>query len=106
MNKIQELQNQLSTEENDLKALGIQKKLTREIKNDKFLDHWLPQIQAKTKVIIDPKMDKYTLQLEKHGIVDYFPKSNRLLIRKTNKWKDKGIVLLINELKLQRESNG
>ena len=102
MNKIEQLKKELSEVDNDLKALGIKKKLNREIKNDRFLDHWLPQIQAKTEVNIDPKMDKYSLKLEKYGIVDYFPKSNRLLIRKTNKWKDKGIVLLINELNLQR----
>ena len=100
MSKIKELQDQLDTEDNDLKALGIAKKLSREVKNEKFTTKWLPLIQEKVKVQIDEKMDKYTMTLMNHGVIDYFPKSNRLLVRSKNQWYNRGLGFLINELKL------
>jgi hypothetical protein len=105
MTKKEDLIHQLNTEDNDIKALGIVRKLNRETKNERFLDYWLPKIKQIVDVTVDPKMDKYTMTLSKHGIVDFFPKSNRLLIRKTNTWKNQGLVMLIDELKLRTVSD-
>lgn len=35
---------------------------------------------------------KYSINSNSHGIVDYYPKSNRLMIRKSNKWLDNGFL--------------
>jgi hypothetical protein len=99
--KIQELTEKLSHEDNDLVAMGIERKIAREKRNDRFLDHWLPIIQSKYTVKIDPLMDKYSIEPTSKGIVDYYPKSNRLLIRTSNTWKSGGLALLINLLKLK-----
>lgn len=37
---------------------------------------------------------KYTIFTEKHGTLDYFPRSNRLLVRKGNKWDSNGAFKL------------
>jgi hypothetical protein len=99
--KIQELTEKLSHEDNDLVAMGIERKIAREKRNDRFLDHWLPLIQSKCTVKIDPLMDKYSIEPTSKGIVDYYPKSNKLLIRTSNTWKTGGLVILINLLKLK-----
>jgi len=99
--KIDELTEKLSHEDNDLKAMGIIRKITREKRNDNFLDKWLPRIEAKCTVTVDPNMGKYTIQPTPKGIIDYYPKSNRLLIRTSNTWKDGGLAILINLLKLR-----
>ena len=99
--KLKELEDKLKRENNNLKAMSIAKKITREKRNDRFLDHWLPLIQAKCTVKVDPLMDKYSIEPTSKGIVDYYPKSNRLLIRTSNTWKSGGLVFLINLLKLR-----
>ena len=99
--KIEQLTELLAHEDNDLRAMGIAKKLTREKRNDRFLDQWLPLIEAKCNVTVDPNMDKYTIEPTSKGIIDYYPKSNRLLIRTSNTWKSDGLVVLINLLKLR-----
>jgi hypothetical protein len=85
----------------DFNAMNAAKKITREKRNDRFLDHWLPLIQSKYTVKIDPLMDKYSIEPTSKGIVDYYPKSNKLLIRTSNTWKTGGLVILINLLKLK-----
>jgi hypothetical protein len=85
----------------DFNAMNAAKKITREKRNDRFLDHWLPLIQSKYTVKIDPLMDKYSIEPTSKGIVDYYPKSNKLLIRTSNTWKTDGLVILINLLKLK-----
>ncbi len=42
---------------------------------------------------------KYTFNTEKYGTIDFFPASNKLLIRKNNKWIDSGHNILNNLLK-------
>lgn len=85
----------------DFNAMNAAKKITREKRNDRFLDHWLPLIRSKYTVKIDPLMDKYSIEPTSKGIVDYYPKSNKLLIRTSNTWKTGGLVILINLLKLK-----
>ena len=85
----------------DFNAMNAAKKITREKRNDRFLDHWLPLIRSKYNVKIDPLMDKYSIEPTSKGIVDYYPKSNKLLIRTSNTWKTGGLVILISLLKLK-----
>jgi hypothetical protein len=85
----------------DFNAMNAAKKIVREKRNDRFLDHWLPLIKTKYTVTLDPLMDKYTIEPTAKGIIDYYPKSNKLLIRTSNTWKTGGLVILINLLKLK-----
>ena len=47
MTNTDKLREQLATEENDLKALGIGKQLIREERNEKFEETLLPKLQTK-----------------------------------------------------------
>lgn len=100
MTNINELREKLAAEENDLKALGIGKKLIREERNERFEETWLPKLQAKCNVKCDAKMYRYTFESNGYGVIDFYPKSNLLLIRKLNKWIQPGLRWIITEFKL------
>lgn len=100
MKKTEELRNKLGTEENDLKALGIGKCLIREERNERFEDTWLPKLKEKVNVIANVPAGKYTFTLEAYGIIDFYPKANKLLIRKSNKWRKPALQWIINVLHL------
>ena len=46
-----------------------------------------------TKITIDDKN-----RLNKYGIIDFYPKANKLLIRKSNKWINQGLKWIITKL--------
>ena len=103
MTNTDKLREQLATEENDLKALGIGKQLIREERNERFEDKWLPKLQAKCNVKHDAQMGRYTFELNGFGVMDFYPKANKLLIRKLNKWKKPALKWLIAEFHLETD---
>lgn len=100
MTKSEELRNELLSEENDLKALGINNRLIREERSESFEYKWLPKLQAKCNVRHDAQMGRYTFELNGFGVIDFYPKSNKLLIRQLNKWQKPALKWLIAEFNL------
>ena len=100
MNKKKQLYQQLREEDNDLKALGISTKIIREERVQKFEDVWLSKLQEKCNVRHDPTSNRYTFELNGYGVMDFYPKANKLLIRKLNKWQQPGLQWLIKEFNL------
>jgi hypothetical protein len=96
MNKSEELKLKASQEENDIKAFGILTKALRESRSEKFIDGWLKPLSMRYDVI--ENNHKYTITTQKYGILDYFPKANKLLIRRDNKWVKPGLQWIINKL--------
>lgn len=94
MNTSKDLEQQASLEENDIKAMALHIKALREKRSERFIEDWLPILQDKYSVI--HKDHKYTITTQKFGIVDYFPKANKLLIRQDNKWIKPGLKFIIN----------
>ncbi len=60
-----------------------------------WLEFWLPQFQDVTNVIHRDN-DSYTMSC-RFGTVDFYPASDRLLIRGSNEWKSKGLAILKKE---------
>lgn len=96
MKQSEELLQLARKEENDLKSMGMYIKALRASRSEKFEDGWLLPLSDRYKV---DKIDfKYTITTESFGILDYFPKANKLLIRKDNKWIKPGLKWMINNL--------
>jgi hypothetical protein len=76
---------QAACEESDYKALSLHTKSIRQARLERFEDYIIPFNGQK--VVIDTQTDTF-------GIIDYFPKANKLLIRKTNDWKTQGLKWL------------
>lgn len=104
MKKSDEIKEELSKEDNDLKALGLHTKLNRENRKELFEDVWLPKLQDETDVVIDSENSKYSIYSVVFGTIDFYPKANKVLIRKQNKWiKGNGLNWLIKHFDLKLE---
>jgi TPP-dependent 2-oxoacid decarboxylase len=93
-----ELRKQAEIEENDLKALGLYTKVLREERFERFENYKDKLLQAGYNLTEFESQGKFTIEPTKFGVVDFYPKSNKILIRKNNKWITGGIKWIINNL--------
>ena len=92
------LTKQAQEEENDFRALGLHTKALREARLEKF-DDYIMLLQQKECIIVPFNGSKVIIDTQtKHGIIDYFPKANKLLIRKSNKWVQPGLKWIVTNL--------
>jgi len=94
MKKSEELYQAAAEADSDFKALNLRTKGLREARVERFLEQdYSEQLIAKgctilpfngNKIVIDTQTDKF-------GVLDYFPKANKVLIRKSNQWKNQGL---------------
>lgn len=97
MKESEKLYLQLDQVENEFEAMAIQRKIVGAERVEKFEFAYLPKIKAKFPV--DNSIEyRWTIETDTHGIVDFYPKANNLLIRRTNKWKKPGLKWIINNL--------
>ena len=99
--KSEQLLHESRTEENDSKSWNLHTKSLREARLERFEEGEYIQLLKDSnclvipfdgrKVIIDTQTDKY-------GILDYFPKANKVLIRKDNVWKAHGLKWMFENL--------
>lgn len=82
--------------DNDLAALGKYTKVLREERKEKFEETWLERLQEQTEVTKRDN-ESYTFD-SKYGIIDFFPKKNKLLIRKQNKWKKPALKFIVRNI--------
>lgn len=100
LNKSQKLREEAQKEDNDLKYMGKMKKVLREERLERFENGYKEKLEANnyivlpfdgTKVVIDTQIDTF-------GVIDYFPKANKILIRKRNLWVVGGLKWINNNL--------
>jgi len=82
--------------DNDLAALGKYTKVLRAERKEKFEETWLKKLQEQTKVT-KRYNGSYTFD-SKYGVIDFFPKANKLLIRKQNKWKKPALKFIVSNI--------
>ena len=93
-----ELRKQAESEENDLKAMGLYTKVLREERAERFENYKDKLLQAGYNLTEFEAQGKFTIEPTIFGIVDYYPKSNKVLIRKENKWITSGLRWIIGSL--------
>jgi len=71
-------------------------KFLKKYRDDIFVDKMLPKLQKKYKINIEHSC-RYVIHTD-NGIIDYYSKANKLLIRKENKWVKPGLQWIINNL--------
>jgi hypothetical protein len=86
MSNINKLLEEANAEENDLAYIGKIKKYNRAKRESDFERDYAEKLKE---IGFSPVGDKWT-----NGVVDYYPKSDRLLIRKGNIWKKHGLNYL------------
>lgn len=94
MDKLSELRKQYVEEENDLVAMGIYKKIKRE-ENLKFSEFFKDKLLAAGFNLTEhDDQGKITISPTEFGVIDFYPKANKVLIRKRNKWIHPGTSFL------------
>ena len=89
---------QAQEEDNDFKSFSLHTKALREARLERF-DDYILQLEQKGCIIIPFNGSKVVIDTQtKHGVIDYFPKANKLLIRKDNKWIQPGLKWIITNL--------
>jgi predicted MPP superfamily phosphohydrolase len=100
MKKSEELKQKANAQDNDLIALGIYNKSLREKRLERFEDYLLPLERQGYEIV--ENNHKYTIDTDtqeiKYGIIDYFPKANKILIRKDNNWIKPGLKWIVTFL--------
>jgi hypothetical protein len=96
MIKSEKLMIESQQEDNDFKSLSLKLKSLRESRSEKFIEEYL--LILKNKFTIETKDYSYSITTLDFGIIDYFPKSNKLLIRNKNKWIKPGLKWIISNL--------
>ena len=93
MKKSDELKQEAQQEESDFAYLGKMNKAIREARLEKFEDGYIEKLEAKNVLVVPFDGQKYILSTnnKKFPIVDYYPKANKILIRKGNKWITQGL---------------
>jgi hypothetical protein len=90
--------NQAQEEDNNLKALALHTKSLREARLEKF-DDYIILLEQKGCIIIPFNGSKVVIDTQtNYGVIDYFPKANKLLIRKENEWIQPGLKWIITNL--------
>lgn len=100
MKESKKLKQELSKEDNDMAAFALDRKIKRETRYEDFEEMWLPKIRLMPGVVVDfiPSYH-YTIK-QGANVYDFYPKSNSLLIRRTNEWVKPGLHRLIKLLNL------
>lgn len=73
----------------------------REDRNKKFIQHHLDLIALNYDVEYYEPMERYTIYNTHFGDLDFYPKANKVLIRKQNKWIKPGLNWIYNNLILE-----
>jgi hypothetical protein len=97
MKKSEELRLASQQEDNDIKSFALLCQVLRESRSEKFIEDYLP-VLIKRYPVEARTNGSYSITTQDHGIIDYFPKANKLLIRKDNNWIKPGLKWIINNL--------
>ena len=93
MKKSEELKQEAQQEESYFAYMAKMNKSMREARLERFEDGYNEKLEINNCIVIPFNGSKIVIdtQTEKFGIVDYYPKANKILIRKDNKWITQGL---------------
>ena len=101
------LKQEAAEEDNDLKAMGIDVKVLREERKEKFEEKWLPHLKEKYKDKVEfwEDLGRYDIETEKFGLVWFYPKANSVFLSKLkNKgWRKPGLKWIVENLFSEQE---
>lgn len=100
MKKSEELTSAAHNEENDIKSFALLCKALREKRSEKFIEDYLPLLEMRFP-LEQRTNGSYSISTQDFGVIDYFPKANKLLIRKDNKWIKPGLKWILNNLLIE-----
>ena len=93
MKMSEQLKKEAQQEESDFSYMAKMNKSIREARLERFEEGYAEKLESNKCIVIPFNGSKVVIdtQTEKYGIVDYYPKANKILIRKDNKWLTQGL---------------
>ena len=87
-------------EENDYAYMAKTNKSMREARLERFEDGYQEKLERNNCIVIPFNGSKVVIDTQSNeiGIIDYFPKSNKILLRKENNWITQGLKWINNNL--------
>lgn len=91
-----ELKQEALQEENDFIAMGKMKKAIRQERLERF-EGYIEKLERQNLIVMPFDGSKHTIdtQMSEYGVIDYYPKANKVLIRKQNRWIEHGLKWLV-----------
>lgn len=90
------------TADNDLKAMGLFTRSLREKRIEVFENEWLARLNEVVDVE-ERDNGSYSFYTDAYDTIDFYPKANKLLIRKENKWIKPGLQWIVKKLIRENE---
>jgi len=88
--------------ESDIAYLGAANKIMREEREERFIERYYSSLEEKLGMAkVDPVQRGYLWDTEKFGRIIFFPKANKVLLCKQNKWVKPGLQWLIKNFELK-----
>ncbi len=93
MKMSEQFKKEAQQEESDISYMAKMNKSMREARLERFEDGYAEKLESNKCIVIPFNGSKVVIdtQTEKYGVVDYYPKANKILIRKNNKWLTQGL---------------
>lgn len=104
MKKSEQLRIESGSIDSDLAYLGAANKIMREERDERFREEWLPKLMKQEVVVTEYGLPQRKYEIESRkpfGTIDFYPKVNKVLIRKQNKWVKPGLQWLIKNFELK-----
>lgn len=77
-------------------------KKTRRDNQERFETLWLDTFEERYNMVLREN-GSYTIDESKYGTVDYWPKKDKVLVRKNNRWINNGLKWLVYNLLPKKE---
>lgn len=92
------LKKQADEADHDLRALGLMTGAIREARLERFEEKYLPiLLKQGIDITHDEKNHCYIFECSE-GLVNFYPKANKLLIRKKNQWIKPGLQWIVKHV--------
>jgi len=101
MKKSEKIKLEADQEDNDLKALGLYTKVLREQRIENFETNWLPKLKE-GHICEKSTNQSYVIWSSRFGVIDFFPKTDKCLFRKTQKRAKPGLQWIVKNLILNK----
>jgi len=98
MKKSEKIKKEAGKVDSDSKSFGLYTKAVREERDERFKDNWLQEFEDNgIHFAYSQDQNKYMAETD-YGTIDFYPKANKVLIRKKNKWIKPGLKWLIKNV--------
>lgn len=99
MKRSEELKIQAQSEDNDLKALGLECKALREHRWENIKQNYIDKFTNNSNILsFIEKEESFVLDTLSYKRITFYPKANKILIHSTSKWIKPGLSWIIKNI--------